>query len=277
MPYGKPRSAPRKKPGFRKKVARSAKKYFGIGKNRTLNVPAIGNMARQVVSMASQLNAEKKIYNLGAGNQLSTGQVVGQVDYNSTGIRVYDITPLMQQGVGVGDRNGNSIKLHSSYFQFQVNTQSAVNTAIKFRVEMWLNPGLPIDATSLLDKLYVPNVFSNLQDWMSPRNPDHFNDFRKLYTKTVYLPADQITGQLATKQFAIPFKWNRGKGHHVRYTGSGYTNPVTDIKAGQIFMIYFADNGNSNAVNSTLTTIPVTTALTGVQVKFAQRTYFYDN
>ena len=278
MPYGKnPRSAPRKKPGFRKKVARAAKKYLGIGKNRTLNVPNIGSMARQVASMASMINAEKKIYNLAAANQLSTGQVVGQVDFNSTGIRVFDITPMMPQGSTASDRTGNSIKLHSSYYQFQVNTQSAVNTAIKLRIEMWANPGLVIDATALLDKLYVINPFTGLIDYNSARDPDHFNDFRKLYSKTVYLPADQITGQLATKQFAIPFKWNKGKGHHVRYTGSGSTNPLTDIQAGQFFMVYLADNGNSNAVASTLTTIPVTTGLSGVQVKFTNRTYYYDN
>jgi hypothetical protein len=268
----------KKKVGFVKKVKRSAsrfvKKRYGVGKKRSLNV---GQMARDVASLATMINAEKKIYNLGNANVLSTGQVVGQVDYNSTGIRVYDITPMMPQGSGASDRTGNSIKLHSSYYQFQVNTQTGVNSAIKMRIEMWANPGLVIDSTNLLDKLYVSNPFTGLIDYNSARNPDHFNDFRKLYTKTVYFPADNITGQFATKQFAIPFKWNRGKGHHVRYTGTGYTNPLTDLKSGQFFMVYFADSGNSNAVQSTLTTIPIIGALSGLQVKFTNRSYYYDN
>lgn len=272
------RTGPRKKVGFVKKFARSAKRAvksrYGIGKKRSLNV---GQMASDVARLATMINAEKKILSIGAANTLATGQVVGQVDFNSTGIRVFDLTPMMPQGSGVSDRTGNSIKLHSSYYQFQVNTQTNVNTAIKLRIEMWSNPSIVQDSADLLARLYVANPFTGLIDYNSARNPDHFNDYRKLYTKVVYLPADQISGQLATKQLAIPFRWNKGKGHHVRYTGTGSTNPLTDVKSGQFFLIYLADNGNSNAVASTLTNIPVTGALTGLNVKMSFRHYYYDN
>lgn len=277
MPYGKKLPSTRKKPGFGKKLARSAKKYFGIGKKRTLNVPALGSIARQVASMASMINAEKKILSIGSANGLATGQSVGQVNYNSTGARCYDLTPLMPQGSGVSDRTGNSIKLHSSYFQFQVQQQtSAVVTPLRIRIEMWANPAKVQDETTLLDDLYVANPFTGIIDYNSARNPDHFNDFRKILTKTCYLPVDSITGQLQTKQLAVPFKWNKGKGHHVRYTGSGSTNYLNDVQSGQVFLVYFCDVGNYSGTASTLN-VPMQTPATGATIKMSYRHYYYDN
>jgi len=272
--YGK-----KKKVGFLKKVSRSAsrfvKKRYGVGKKRSLNVGAI---ARDVASMATMLNAEKKVLSIGSANQLATGQIVGQVNQNITGATVYDLTPMMPQGSGVSDRTGNSIKLHSSYFQFQVQQQgTGVLTPLKVRIEMWSNPGIVQDQADVLSRLYVANPFTGIVDFNSARNPDHFNDYRKLMTKTCYLPVDQVSGQLMTKQFAVPFKWNRGKGHHVRYTGTGYTNYLTDVKAGQVFLIYLCDVGNLNPTLVSTLNVPVTAVSTGAGVKMSYRHYYYDN
>jgi len=276
MPY-KPRTGPRKKVGFAKKLARSTKKYFGIGKKRTLNVPGIASMARQVASMASMINAEKKILSISSSNGLAVGQPVGQVSQNATGARCFDFTPMMPQGSGVSDRTGNSIKLHSSYFQFQIQQQSsAVVTPLKIRIEMWANPAKVQDETTLLDNLYVPNPFTGIIDFNSARNPDHFNDYRKLMTRTCYLPVDSISGQLQTKQLAVPFKWNKGKGHHVRYTGTGSTNYLNDVQSGQVFLLYFCDVGNSGGTASTLN-VPMLIPVTGAQIKMSYRHYYYDN
>lgn len=267
-----------KKVGFLGKVKRSAsrfvKKRYGVGKKRSLNLGAI---ARDVASMATMLNAEKKILSIGAANGLAVGQPVGQVSQNATGARAFDLTPMMPQGTGVSDRTGNSIKLHSSYFQFQVQQQSsAVVTPLKIRIEMWSNPAKTQDESTILDDLYVTNPFTGIIDYNSARNPDHFNDYRKLLTRTCYLPVDSISGQLQTKQLAVPFKWNRGKGHHVRYTGTGSTNYLTDVQAGQVFLVYFCDVGNSSGTASGLN-VPMQIPVTGAQIKMSYRHYYYDN
>ena len=274
MPYAKRKG---KKPGFGKKLARATKKYLGIGKQRTLNVPNISSMARQVASMASMINAEKKILSIGSSNTLATGVVVGQVDQNVSGMRCFDLTPMMPQGTGASDRTGNSIKLHSSYFQFQVQNQTAVATAQRITIELWSNPSKTIDSANVPADLYVANPFSTVIDATSARNPDHFNDYRCILRKTVYLPPDNITGQLATRQIAVPFKWNKGKGHHVRFTGSGYTNYLTDVQSGQTLLIYKCDNGNSSTGTASTLNIPVTAINTGAVVRMSYRHYYYDN
>ena len=271
------RSRP-KKVGFVRKLARSAKRAvksrYGIGKRRSLNV---GQMATDVARLATMINAEKKILSIGVANTLATGQLVAQVNQNSSGAAAFDLTPLLPQGSGASDRTGNSIKLHSSYFQFQVQQQGN-NTAqpIKVRIEMWSNPSIVQDPADLLARLYVTNPFTQIIDYNSARNPDHFNDYRRIMLKTCYLTVDQIGTQIQTKQFAVPFRWNRGKGHHVRYTGTGFTNPLTDVKAGQFFLVYFADTGNLSSLTSTLN-VPQQQGLSGATVKMSYRHYYYDN
>ena len=266
-----------KKVGFVKKVKRSAsrfvKKRYGIGKKRSLNV---GQMARDVASLATMINAEKKVLSIGAANALAVGQLVGQVNINVSGALAFDLTPMMPQGSGVSERTGNSIKLHSSYFQFEARASSINNAATILRIEMWSNPGIVQDQADLLSRLYVANPFTGIIDYNSARNPDHFNDYRCIMKRTCYLPADQISGTTTTKQFAVPFSWNRKKGHHIRYTGTGSTNYLTDVKAGQVFLVYFASNSNSGATNSSLA-VPITAANTAPSIKMSYRHYYYDN
>lgn len=265
------------KVGFRKKLARAAKAYIGVGKKRTLNVPNIAGMARQVASMAQMINAEKKILSIGAANQLAVGQNVGQVNVNVSGALAFDLTPLMPTGSGVSDRTGNSIKLHSSYFQFQIQQQTSNTVApVQVRIEMWANPAHTQDQSTILNDLYVANPFTGIIDYHSARNPDHFNDYTKIMSKVCYLPVDSLATQISTKQIAIPFKWNKGKGHHVRYTGTGSTNYLTDIQAGQVFLVYFASCGNSGAIISSLN-VPLQGASSGTTVKMSYRHYYYDN
>ena len=266
-----------KKPGFAKKFKRAGKAYMGVGKKRTLNVGGMLNDAKKLVSLANMMNAEKKILSIGGANLLAVGQTVGQVNTNVSGALAYDLTPMMPQGSGVSDRTGNSIKLTSSYFQFEVRQAIANNSATVVRIEMWSNPGIVQDQADLLSRLYVANPFTGIIDYNSARNPDHFNDYRCLTRKTCYLPADQISGTVTTKQFAVPFKWNRGKGHHVRYTGTGSTNYLTDVKAGQFFIVYFSSNGNSNTVTASSLSVPITAINTAPLIKMSYRHYYYDN
>jgi hypothetical protein len=274
MPFGK----------FVKKTVRSGmrnvrKRYnIGKGKKGRLN---IGRIAKDAAMIVRTLNAEKKIWAIGAGNQLATGQAVGQVNGNNSGTRVYDITPLLTQGVTAETRNGDSVKFTSAYFQFMVSQQTANVISNKLSIELWhYNGGSPISEADFLAATYAPTVFSTVTDYQSPRNIDRLGDMRLARKMVVSLDADQTNNSTSVRYINMPIKFNKGKGHHVRYVGSAIANnPLTDIVNGrsQLFLVYRAESGNrSNATASTLN-VPITAINTGVFVQASYTMYFYDN
>ena len=237
-----------------------------------------GRMVKDVARVVSMVNAEKKYISTPVASFS-----VGQVDTNASGARQFDITPLMGQGTDVSTRNGNSIKICSSFFQFQVQQQSStVTTPIRLRVELWLAKGVPLGAissggtTAPMTDLYEPSLFSGVIDMTSTRNPDHFQDYRLIASRNCYLPGDQVAGgDVQAKTFTMPIKWNRGKGHHVRYNGTSGSS--ADIGNGQIFMIFRTDIGNKNATTASTKDVPLTATNTGVLIKMGYKHWFYDN
>lgn len=262
-----------------KRVASNAKravvKRYGLGRKQSLN-PA--RMAKDVARLAMMINAEKKIFSIGSANVLATGQNVGQVNINATGALAFDLTPLIGQGQTADSRNGNSIKLHSTFLQFQLGQQGNANTGMRVRVELWKTGGMIEDVAQLLNRLYVPSPFSTVIDYNSARNPDHYNNYQLIRKKVIYLKPDSISGAPMNAYVKMPIKWNGGKGHHIRYTSGTITNnPLTDLQAGQFFMVYFADNGNSNLASSSTLNVPVQISASGAVVRMSYRHYFYDN
>ena len=256
-------------------IKRTIKKRYNIGTKKRGGIN-VGQIARDVANMATMINAEKK-YISSTQQEAQTLVVVGQFDYNSTGIRVRDLCPIPAQGNTVADRQGNSIKLHSTYLQFQIYQQLNTSSPIKFRVELWQSNNLTVDTSLVLPLLYNTNPFTGIIDFHSSRNPDHMIHFTKVGQKTRSLNPDQLTGQIMVDQFSMPIKWNKGKGRHIRYTGASNTNYLTDVQSGQIFLIYLASNGNSNAVASTNAQAIIQTPLTGITMRMSYRHYFYDN
>lgn len=237
-----------------------------------------GRMVKDVARVVSMVNAEKKYVTYPVASF-----AVGQVDFNSSGARQFDVTPLMTQGVDASSRNGNSIKICSSFFQFQVQQQSStVTTPLKFRVELWLVKGVPLGAiasgatTAPITDLYEASVFSGVIDMTSTRVPDHFQDYRLIASRTVRIAGDQVSGgDIQATTFTMPIKWNKGKGHHVRYAGTSGSS--ADIGNGQIFMVFRTDLGNKNASNASTKDIPLTAVSTGVNVKMGYKHWYYDN
>jgi len=237
-----------------------------------------GRMVKDVARVVSMVNAEKKYVTY----PVATFSV-GQVDGNASGARQFDVTPLMGQGTDVSTRNGNSIKICSSFFQFQIQQQSnTITTPIRFKVELWLVKGIPLGAfasqatTAPITDLYDNSVFSGVIDMTSTRNMDHYSDYRLIASRSVYLPGDQVSGgDVQAKTFTMPIKWNRGKGHHVRYSGTSGSS--ADISNGQIFMIFRTDVGNKNTATVSTKDIPLTAVSSGINVKLGYKHWFYDN
>jgi len=262
-----------------KNTKKYAKRRYGLNKKSKLpKYNVMAGDARKLATMVSMLNAEKKFV-----EQKPVEFSVGQVAQNVSGARQWDVTPNMAQGLDANTRNGNSIKLTTSLFQFQIKQQSTtITTPINLIIEMWKCNGTPYGAftssggVAPITDLFEPSVFSNVIDATSTREQNHYANFTLLRRKKVRLQGDSVSaGDLQTKTFMIPHKWNKGKGHHVRY--QGVANSSADIARGAIYMTFRADVGNKDSTVSTLTTVPILTALSGVTVSMGYTHWYYDN
>jgi len=246
---------------------KAVKKRYGLNKkSKTLKY---GQMAKDMMMLKQMVNAEKQIFNF-KPSEFS----VGQVNYNTTGAYLMDITPLIPQG---DSRKGLSVKLSSALYQFQITQQVNGTIANRVCIEFWLNKGQPLSATDLLPQVYNNATFSNVIDFNSPRNADRYSDYKLLRKVVKYLPADPNPGDAPTITFDVPFSFNRGQGHHIRLVSSISGTPQNDITNGQIFMTMRLEHGNNSTLASPLTSIPVVTAQSGASVRFAYRTWYYDN
>lgn len=257
-----------------KRAARGAKKMLKkrYGLNKRSSGPKFVRMAQDVMMLKKMINAEKKSY-----QQSFPFATVAQANLNATGALIYDITPLLTQGSGADARTGNSVKLTSALYQFQICHQSGAVVGNKVVIEFWQNRGSSQDTATLLANTFDPSAFSGIVDFNSPRDQNHFSDYLLMRRVIKSVPADTVTtGDISTITFDIPFKFNRGKGHHIRLVPNPSSNPVNDILNGQIYMTIRAANGNTNGTASTID-IPVKTATSGLQLRWGYKVWYYDN
>ena len=245
------------------------KKRYGFNKKaKSVNTGAI---ARDVAKLAMMINAEKKFFQYPTNNfQL------GQVEGNGTGSEILDMTPYITQGVTANTRNGNSIKLHTSVFQFQFGQQTATASPMNIVIDMFHVKGMPeTSLATTMANIYDVGVFSGIIDYFSNRNQNHYADYTLIRSKKVHIPLDSITGQLVTKSLTMPHKWNRGKGHHIRYQSNSAS--INDIANGQIIVTFRSDVGNSSATTPSTLLVYQTVPNTGTVVLWNFKHYFYDN
>ena len=228
--------------------------------------------AMKIAKLAQMINAEKKSYQI-AGTLTN----LGQVNINDSGALCIDITPLITQGSGTDQRTGASFKLHSALYQFQFNQMSSATLKNRVCIEFWVNKGQALGTAKLLEYTHGTSTFSGVTDINSPRNQDRFADFQLLRRVYRTIDADSISGDVTNMTFDIPIKFNRGKGHHVRLVSSLANNAPLDVLNGQMYMTIRVANGNASTTTVSTKDIPITAINTGLQVRFAYRTWFYDN
>ena len=251
-----------------KKAKKFVKKRYGFNKaSKRVNTGAI---ARDVAKLAMMINAEKKFFQYPTNSFL-----MGQVNASSSGAYCLDMTPYMTQGTDATTRNGNSIKLTTSMFQFQFIQQANAVTDVNIIVDM-IQLMIPITTFGVasLANIYDPGVFSGVIDYFSPRNQNHYAQYKVIRSFKVHLKGDQVSPETTIKSVAIPHKWNRGKGHHIRYQSN--SGGAADVANGQIIMVFRADTGNEGTIVSTLP-VAQTQVLTGCQVFWNFKHYYYDN
>lgn len=197
---------------------------------------------------------------------------VGQVAGNGAGYSLADITALIGQGYGDNQRVGSQVDVTSFFIRFQfwqmTNTQS--NIRIKYHIIHTPNNN-ENSLTLVSSQLFKTNPFSGIVDYNSSRNLDYMKSYRILRTGYVNLPQDSTTSAAQTTVREAKCGIVLKKPLHLNYAGN--TNNIAEER---IFLMVFADNGNTSSTVSTLTNVPVLTATSGAFYNMAYDTYYYD-
>lgn len=269
-------------PKFIKRVAKKVggavkRRYF---KGKGYRNPKLAQMAKDVMYLKGVLNPEKKNFVLStAGTAIPVGQVSGPA---SNGGYSFDMTPTPAQGTTSITRNGNSIKLHSSYIRFQFSQMPSTTNPIKVKIMIILVKGQPLASSGYANTAAVwlnPNPFitgGTIYDYNSDMNPDYFGTIKVLRTKTLRVAQDQFSGSNQIVNVNMPMKYFRGKGHHVRFVADGSTS----LADGQLICLITCDNGNISGTNaSTLSGAPLQSSAvtTGLYMSYVIEHYYYDN
>lgn len=262
-----------------KGVKRAVKRRY-VGKQGQFKA---GRLVRDVAYLKSVLNPEKKRIQLANGVS-GAGTTVGQVNGNGAGHLAVDITPNPAEGIQYNTRNGASIKLHSSNFNFQFSDQSAQVSKMRFIIDIWRIKGVGLSAlgysiNNIVNNVYQSNVFITggtgvtMVDYFSPRNPDFMKSAELIRSVKTTVQADQTPSSTNLTSFRFGIKYNRGKGTHVRFD-----KDTQGIAEGQLIMVIRADRGNqSDTTASTCTGISDIAVNTGAKVRYSIQHYYYDN
>ena len=147
------------------KVSTAAKKRYGIGKGR--GGFKFSQVAKDLEMIKSRLNVEKKFV-----DRADFEDSVGQVDHNALGYAVFDVSPIIAQGVGESYRVGNSIKATGMVLNFACRGQINAHKRklkimlIRSRTSDFLSTG----TGPIIEDLFNPNPLTGLIDYYSERN-----------------------------------------------------------------------------------------------------------
>lgn len=249
--------------------------------------PKRSNLKSRKYSVKKLTGAVRKLQSQSAGEKkrITTfyNSAIGQVDGNTDGAIIIDVTPIPQSGVQTNQRNGAQFKLHSSNYQFMIGQSTSTEIAIHYKLTWLMVKGAPYSsatlASQLLNNVYNPNPFisGSIRDYNAQYNPDYFSTYKVLRTVKGTVSPDQLANTLVTKSFRVGLKYNRGMGHNVRFNQN--TNGVDNLFEGQIVLVIQVDRGNSStSVPNTFTTGIYSQGInSGLYLQFNKIDYFYDN
>lgn len=247
-----------------KNAGSTIKKRYG-----TFRDPKIGQIVKDISVLKGMMNAEKKRFEVSIVNGS-----VGQVDGTASGHYLYDMTPVISQGVGFNQRTGNSVKLSSLFMDFQFISQVNQSADVFIKIELIKIVGQPFSLVSDIFQKYIePTSFvsgANIYDINSPRDPDFFKNYKVMAKKIVKVPADTISGQTAIKRVKMGLTKME---HHIRWDNNDPT-----VSMGQFILLLTADRGNKNSSTvSAVGGVPDIAVNTGVAMRSEFTYYFYDN
>lgn len=196
---------------------------------------------------------------------------VGQVNINATGAvcRQLDIVNV-PSGVNEAERVGTEVKLIGLQMRFQIQQQSTAVFYNKLIVEVYRTPDFQISLANVPATLYEIDSISGVVDANSTRAKEYMKTYTRIAKKVVYLKQDQITSETVVKDFRMFIKQNQV----LSYAGGSTGLPINY----RYLVVYRCQNGNSNtSTASTLSTIPMVQANTGILVRTTHTDWYIDN
>uniref|UniRef100_UPI0040496D21 hypothetical protein n=1 Tax=Flavobacterium sp. TaxID=239 RepID=UPI0040496D21 len=242
------------------------KRYYNKSKKQ-LNV---GKIIADVNMLKSIVNAEKKQIVVSA-----SASAIGQVNGNGEGALTLDITPVPAQGSQDSQRNGDSIKICTGMFKFQISQMGACTSPISGVIELYYVLGTPQATSTFLQQKFLPNAFitgGQIRDYNAQPDQDYRPQYILISSRRFRVKGDNFGGQNQIININMPLKFGK-YGHHVKYAEN--TNVVA---TGQIIMCVRCDNGNiSGSTTSTLGNVISTAPSTGLFINRSMTYYYYDN
>lgn len=237
---------------------------------------AVARLSKVVRTLQSKSDGEKK--RLTTFFQNDIGQLNGLA---GDGKVIVDVTPVPAQGVQTNQHIGASIRLHSTHYQFMLGQNANTSQAISYKLT-WLavtgKPYIPGDLeTDFVNNVYQPNPFisGSVRDYNSQFNPDFFGTYKILRTIRGTIKPDQLANVTVTKTFNAGFKYNKGKGHDVRFNQNNIG--PSNIFNGQIILVIQCDRGNHGSVAATNTGVYNIEPFSGLFLQYNKVDYYYDN
>ena len=235
-------------------------------------LPRLGRIVKDIKSLKRSFNVEKKWVDIPEASH-----AVGQISATSAtvysyGYKIHDITPFIQQGLQVGNRTGNSVKITGATMRIQLyHNTNQISSNLAFFDIYRVDFAQTINDT-LATKIYEPNPFytSAVIDGQSQRNTNYSGVFTKICSRKVYIPPDSHEQDKGIKYVNINLRLN----DKIKYNEIGGT-PLNC----QYIMVYRAGNGNISDLFSYSGTekFPTTGNTTGYIANTVTKWWFVDN
>lgn len=263
----------------RKYAKKAYKKVYGSRKYPAA-IKKTGEVAKDIASLTgsvamimSRLNVEKN-YKDAAIVQTSFGQVNQNVD----GASIQDITPVISQGDGEGNRHGNSLKMTGFSIPIQINGMTNCQGARKIRISLLKVKSADngVSTTEAFEHYWDQNPLTTMRDYNAPRNyrSGAHDGITCVRSSTYYMKAPTVLSGSSVDAEAgiLTTKFNVKLNDVLRYDANGDTTPL-GIK---YYLVFQADTGNNNAASSGIG-VPITEGNSGMELRVGARAWYVDN
>jgi len=255
---------------FRKKTTKSVKKRYGIGRGR--GGFKFSQVAKDLAWVKSRLNVEKKIYKAA----VQDGDV-GQIHNNSAGYFAQDITPIMSQGDGESQRNGNSLKLTGFNQKMQFLGQDNCFSTRRLKCHYIKTTDTTSSISDIINDVYDTNPLTGFRDYFSELNYTNTRAHRIVMKRNYSVRAssgmDAMSATNRTKPLGdmnVSMKLN----DVCRFHNDG-TQYIQDYR---IIMVIFCDTGNTHSSTPASNNgVMVQNAKSGLEFKHHYRFWYVDN
>lgn len=233
-------------------------------------------LATTVAGIAARLNVEKK-YVTGS---VQTGFVaqtnfIGGADL--PGYYFTELTPVIPQGTGENERNGNSLKLTGFHSKFQFRQQPNCHSDRRLRM-MLIKTTSDKSLPNILTEMYDLNPLTGIIDYHSNKDYTNNKDSHKVIL-TKNFKVRQLAGgpgftQNPDGKAIADCEMNLKMQEMLRYELNTSTNP-NDIR---FYLVIFCDTGNlSSAATSTNPGVMIPNPESGLELQFHHKWWYVDN